>query len=285
MDDILDEETRNYNRGSIGSGSLLSALVRNSEAAREPQPSSLDSSSANPKGLSRADILGDIYVFSLAGHETTGNALTFAIYLLAAHPEIQSWVQEEIDSLETLRLFPSVIAVPKYTQDEQSLKLNGRVHTIPANTTVILNITAIHTHPKYWGEDSLEWRPSRWLQQKASLSQTADSLTNESSEPALEGEEFLQPEAGTFFPWSDGPRVCPGMRYTKVEFVAVLSTLLQRHRVQPATLAGESEQAAQARVLGRLANCRYGLTLYMADPSSVAMCWIPRRDWPERYRY
>lgn len=35
--------------------------------------------------------------------------------------------------------------------------------TLPENTLVVANLNALLTHPKYSGEDSLNWRPSRWI--------------------------------------------------------------------------------------------------------------------------
>lgn len=112
MEESLEKGRQNLSQESAGSGNLLSALVRSLGEAKEISTCRNEGSTATFSGLSRADALGDIYVFSLAGHETTGNALTFAIYLLAGHPEVQAWVQEEIDSVyddcnkSTYELFP-----------------------------------------------------------------------------------------------------------------------------------------------------------------------------------
>lgn len=141
---------------------------------------------------------------------------------------------------------------------------------------VILNVTAIHTHPNYWGEDSLVWRPSRWIEAQA----TTNSAGHVKSSGSVEDEVVGWPQPGTFFPWSDGLRVCPGKRYSQVEFVAVLSTLLRRHRVEPVRMAGESKEGARHRVLDRLADCKFTMTLHMRDPSSVAMQWISREPQP-----
>lgn len=178
--------------------------------------------------------------------------------------------------METLRLFPPVIAVPKYTRKEQRLTVNGQEQIIPSGTRVILNTTAIHTHPKNWGEDSLTWRPSRWMESKDSSAQTPRLSGHNGYAAGAKGEELRRPEPGTFFPWSDGSRACPGMRYSKVAFVAVLSTLLRQHHVEPRRLVGESRHEACRRVMSVLGDCRFAMTLYMANPKSVAMCWSPR---------
>lgn len=97
MEESLEKGRQNLRHESAGPGNLLSALVHSLGEAKETSTYRKEGSTVSL--LSRADALGDIYVFSLAGHETTGNALTFAISLLAAHPEVQAWVQEEIDSV------------------------------------------------------------------------------------------------------------------------------------------------------------------------------------------
>lgn len=97
MEEFLEKGRQNLEHESAGSGNLLSALVHSLGEAKETSTYRKEGSTVSL--LSRADALGDIYVFSLAGHETTGNALSFAIYLLAAHPEVQAWVQEKIDSV------------------------------------------------------------------------------------------------------------------------------------------------------------------------------------------
>lgn len=66
------------------------------------------------------------------------------------------------------------------------------------------------------------------------------------------------------------------MRYSKVEFVAILSTLLKQHHVEPRRQAGDGKEAARQRTLGVLGDCKFSMTLYMADARSVAMCWTLR---------
>lgn len=71
---------------------LLNTLVQKSEEVLlESQEN------ANSNGLSDDEIYGNLFIFSFAGHETTANTLSFSIYLLAAFPEWQEWVGEELD--------------------------------------------------------------------------------------------------------------------------------------------------------------------------------------------
>lgn len=103
MTRLLDNEQSSFTQGAPGSGNLLSSLVRGSEDAwKLTELGTKHSTTDVPStGLTRMDVLGNIYIFGLAGHETTGNSLAFAIYLLAAHPEVQAWATEEVDYVHT----------------------------------------------------------------------------------------------------------------------------------------------------------------------------------------
>lgn len=133
---------------------------------------------------------------------------------------------------------------------------------------------ALHTHPRYWGPDSLVWRPSRWIQQssKPSPALTQHDLTNR-----LSHEQLLTPEKGTFIAWSEGARNCPGKKFAQVEFVATVATLFRQHRVQPVVKAGgETLDQAREKVLNVVKDSNVELLLQMRDPHSVAVSWIRR---------
>jgi cytochrome P450 len=125
----------------------------------------------------------------------------------------------------------------------------------------------MHTHPKYWGSDSLNWRPQRWI------------LLSESSALAqrpLEHEYLRTPPRGAYVPWSDGARVCPGKKFGQVEFVASMVSLFREHRVEVVPESGESVEMARERVLGVVLDSRVTLLLQMRRPESVALRWVER---------
>lgn len=81
---------------------FLSALVLKSEEVRreEEQGGGEKGAAAGATragSLSNDELYGNLFTYNLAGHETTANTLSFAIYLLAAFPEWQEWVREEVD--------------------------------------------------------------------------------------------------------------------------------------------------------------------------------------------
>lgn len=61
-------------------------------------------------------VMGNIYVFLLAGHDTTAHTLAFALTLLAIYPEIQ---RKAVDHIEAV-LSPGV--------DPVSVRVSEKVH-------------------------------------------------------------------------------------------------------------------------------------------------------------
>ena len=133
---------------------------------------------------------------------------------------------------------------------------------------VVPAIQTLQTHPQHWGEDSLEWRPQRWI-----LDATPNPTTSTTSGASLESETLFSPLKGTFFPWAEGARNCPGKKFAYVEIVAILASLLWNHRADPVPQAGESIVEARRRILEVVKDSSVMLMLKMRDPESVAIRW------------
>jgi cytochrome P450 len=160
--------------------------------------------------------------------------------------------------LETLRLYPPIMALPKHTYSTpQALKVGDRTVIIPANTYTSPNILALQTHPKYWPEP-LVWKPSRWI--SGSTGQ----------------EELVKPKNKAYYPWSDGPQNCPGVKFSQVEFVAVLALLMHSHSMVIAKEVSESEEEAKQRVKSVVDDCDMQILLRMKDSERVRLRCIRR---------
>lgn len=95
MSGLLATEKKAFDQGDLDRHNLMSALVRAQEQSRE-----LESTGKTPSsGLSEDEVYGNLFIFSLAGHDTTAGTLHFAIVLLAVYPEWQDWIGEEIDAV------------------------------------------------------------------------------------------------------------------------------------------------------------------------------------------
>lgn len=97
MAQMLAEERAN----PTGKDNLMSVLITASGEAK------------GRNTLSNEEIFGNLFIYALAGHETTANSLAYAIMLLAADEEVQSWVREEIrevvpdlDNIDYESVFP-----------------------------------------------------------------------------------------------------------------------------------------------------------------------------------
>ena len=167
-------------RDSSNHANLISSLVRASEEGKSASQS-----------LDDDEILGNLFIYNLAGHETTANALTYVITLLSISPNYQDWIYEEVTQvlqeagppetwqyeevypqlprclatmLETVRLYGAVPSLMKIATDgPQPLIIDEKEYLLPEGTFVVNNFAASHTLPRYWGSDSLDWKPKRWI--------------------------------------------------------------------------------------------------------------------------
>lgn len=286
MTQVYEEEKQAFLRGESGDRNFMTSLVRASQD--ETTNSSLG-------GLTEREIYGNMFTFNFAGHDTTAHTFTFALYFLAANPAIQDWISEEIRHVtgdrqphewpasdfsrlkrclavmyETLRLYTPV-PTSKFVdgQTPQPLTIGGRTIILPPKTMIVPSYASIQTDPKYWGDDSLEWRPSRFIRSSASA---------ETIEATLEDEEFIIPARGTFLSWSGGARDCVGRKFSQVEFVAVIASLFRDWRVDPALSDEETPEAARKRVLDQIeTDSAPVLLLQMLHPDRCPLVWSRRR--------
>jgi cytochrome P450 len=150
------------------------------------------------------------------------------------------------------------------------MKVDGREVTVPPNTTVYPNIIALQTTKEYWGKDCLTWKPSRWIES------TSNSLTSPVTKELLESETSVTPVKGSYIPWADGPRICPGKKFAQVEFVAVIAVLLWKHRVSINPREGESLEQARKRVYQVIEDSETKFTLQMRRPETVDLVFVKK---------
>lgn len=75
--------------GKSGKGNLMPWLIRASDEGMEV-------THARKNTYVRLSIYGNMFIFNFASHDTTAQTLKFTIHLLAAHPEVQDWMREEL---------------------------------------------------------------------------------------------------------------------------------------------------------------------------------------------
>ena len=176
----------------------------------------------NGARMSDRQVHDEAMTLFLAGHETTANALTWTLYLLSQHPDVEAKLLEEIDRVlgrrlpamadlrelsytdrvikEAMRLYPPAWVVARYVIDE--VNIGG--YDIPAGSIIMISQYVMHRHPDYWDEPDA-FKPERFT----------------------EGWEDRVPRYA-YFPFGGGPRVCIGNSFAAMEANLVLATIMQR---------------------------------------------------------
>ncbi len=91
MVEMVEEERSSIAEREEEKDNLMSVLIRASESSKN------DSKDRN--GLTDDEIYGNLFIYNLAGHDTTANTLAYAVALLATDSKWQEWVGEEIDAV------------------------------------------------------------------------------------------------------------------------------------------------------------------------------------------
>ncbi len=163
------------------------------------------------------EMVDQVAIFFLAGHETSASALAWALYLLATHPDVQTRVAAEAATLpdtadfaalsrlkftrdvfrETLRLYPPVPMMVRETARPEIF----RDRAVKPGAQVVLSPWHLHRHDRIWpNPDAFD--PDRW---------------------ATEANRACARDA--YMPFSSGTRVCPGAGFAMVEGPLLLAQL------------------------------------------------------------
>jgi cytochrome P450 len=160
---------------------------------------------------------------SITGHETMGEALSWTWYLLAQHPEVMSKLHAELNDVLDGRL-PGVNDVPKLKYTHRVLEESMRIYPptwlfirmarkddtlpsgthVPAGSKLYMCPYVMHRNPKYF-PDPERFDPERF------------------SEEAKRQRHRL-----AYFPFGNGPRVCIGEAFARLEGVLVLACIAQQ---------------------------------------------------------
>ncbi|KAF6257977.1 CYP97C3 [Scenedesmus sp. NREL 46B-D3] len=169
----------------------------------------------------------DLLSMLVAGHETTGSALTWTLYLLAQNPQQMRAAQEEVDRVLGGAASPSMrqYAELKYVMRcvNESMRLyphppvllrRARVpdvlpggYEVVKGQDVMISVYNIHHSPQVWDD------PESFLPERFPLDQPI---------PTEQNTEYR------YIPFSGGPRKCVGDQFALMEAVVALAVLLKR---------------------------------------------------------
>ncbi|KAK4879444.1 hypothetical protein RN001_007590 [Aquatica leii] len=180
--------------------------------------------------LTDKEIRDEVITFMVAGYETTASTISYVLYSLAQHPDVQEKVVEELKCIysddknkqttsddlfnmkylemvikETLRLYP---AAPFITRNLSENVTFGDI-TFPKGINLGISIFDLHRDPKFY-ENPEHFDPERF------------TLENIMKRPSY-----------AYIPFSGGMRNCIGQKYAIVETKSVLSTILRKFEILP----------------------------------------------------
>jgi cytochrome P450 len=176
--------------------------------------------------FTRDELIDQLGVMFLAGHETTASGLTWAFFIIARHDETRRRMREEIARVcgdgpigleavkrltfcrnvfrETLRLYPPITFIPRVAL--KPTELGG----CPIKRGAMLMIApwAIHRHERHWSAPDA-FDPDRFASGR---------------------EEAIPP--GAYIPFGQGPRICVGAAFATVEATLILARLVRAFDVE-----------------------------------------------------
>ncbi|ESK87448.1 cytochrome p450 [Moniliophthora roreri MCA 2997] len=264
--EIISASRANLLEKKDSDGALLKAFI---EANTNFESDSLNGvDRLSQKHLTDQELLANMFIFMIAGHETTAATVSFALIYLALYPEMQDKVFSEV-----CQVWPN--GVPNTVEDAD----NRRTYPKLTYTTAFVNETLRH-HPAgsrlgrvvledttlparrfhRTAGDSYETQPytipipsgSKILLDFGALHTNplywGDDAAEFNPDRFVDTESYRWPREA-FMPFSYGPRSCIGQRFAMTESVSMLAHMVRKFRVVvPEDLVGRPLED-QKRVL------------------------------------
>jgi cytochrome P450 len=223
-----------------------------------------------------------VFFHSLAGNETTSTALAFTIWALAKYPDIQTKLHEEVRTIageptyddlmdpnrlpyldavckEAMRMFPTVCHSEKVVEEDDVIPLRHPVRgadglwtksiSVKRGQVIHIPLISINRDEAVFGDADV-FRPTRWLVGRGDAAE---------SKYCTAGERGIPPADQMCGGWSglctfsEGPRICVGMKLALFEYKAIITTLAHTFQFHEtgAAISMHTSPALSPRVKGR----------------------------------
>ncbi len=215
LNDVMNEIIDLHRAGGGSADSIVSALLSAThEVTGQP--------------FTQGQIRAELKTLFLAGHETTGCALTWTLYGIAQHVAVRDKLEAELaevldgrtptaDDLlrlpylrqvvdESLRMYPPIWLFPRDAIEDDTI--GG--YRIPAGSTVLISLYAAHHNAETWPNPEA-FDPERFC-------------------PAHQGKGGR--DRYDYFPFGGGARKCVGMDLALLELQLAVAVIAQRYRLE-----------------------------------------------------
>ncbi|MBT8302576.1 MAG: cytochrome P450, partial [Maribacter sp.] len=176
--------------------------------------------------MPRRQLIDEVLILFTAGHETTANALSFILFLLAKNQNAQQKVFEEVSRLdlesddimqhisqlkytkqcleEGMRLYPPAYIIDRIAIEDDEFE--GQI--IPKNTMILMSVYELHRYADFW-ESPDTFSPERFN---------------------IENKKDFQEY---YYPFGAGPRMCVGNNFAMYEMVLTVAEIVKKYNLQP----------------------------------------------------
>ncbi|HRI27975.1 MAG TPA: cytochrome P450 [Chitinophagales bacterium] len=175
------------------------------------------------EGMTNQQLRDEAIILVVAGHETTANAMSWALYLLSQHPDVEQKVLKEANAVlgnhaaftyddlaklnytrqviqEAMRLYPPAWVIDRMALEDD--EVGG--YLIPKGSIMLMYIYGTHRSPMFW-KDPDTFNPDRFAKENLK------DLPNYA-----------------YFPFGGGPRLCIGNNFALMEMQILLAMLVKR---------------------------------------------------------
>ena len=175
--------------------------------------------------MPRKQLIDELLILFTAGHETTANALSFTLFLLAKNEDVQEKAFQELSKVEVLQddIMATITALPYIKQCiEEAMRLYPPAYIIdriaveddefegqkiPKDMMILASVYELHRNADFWDAPN-EYRPERF------------------------NPENKKDFSDYYYPFGAGPRMCVGNNFAIYEMVLTVAEILKKYKVK-----------------------------------------------------
>ena len=175
--------------------------------------------------MPRKQLIDELLILFTAGHETTANALSFTLFLLAANKDAQKKAFQEIskakiskdDIMATIAALPYIkqcieeamrLYPPAYIIDRIAIENDEfEAQKIPKDMMILASVYELHRYADFWDAPN-EYRPERF------------------------NPENKKDFSDYYYPFGAGPRMCVGNNFAIYEMVLTVAEILKKYKLE-----------------------------------------------------
>lgn len=169
--------------------------------------------------MNNQEVRDELMTIFVAGHETTALALSWSLYQIAKHPEVEAKIKDELEAVlgneelsvgnvwklpyvravldEVMRMYPPAWVIGRVAKED--VNLGDAV--LKKGQDILISPYAVHHSERIW-EDPQKFNPDRFL-----------------------GDQKKEMHKYAYFPFGGGPRICIGEQFAMMEMIIAIALI------------------------------------------------------------